>query len=153
MSLAPNLEKPVSREVITLKIKKEVSNIFWQMFYNQKFIRRIWVNTVFSAILLGTIFADGYHFGCDYFDMPMKFGGLHPHFSCNLTSTNQNASKQSAWFPWQSRGIINDIYDHVNSDGSQSVRAMQSYYNNLPAQQIVIGCRVRTCVSRLTMYM
>jgi hypothetical protein len=24
-------------------------------------------------------------------------------------------------------------YDHVNSDGSQSVRAMQSYSNNLPA--------------------
>jgi hypothetical protein len=42
-------------------------------------------------------------------------------------------------------------YDHVNSYGSQSVRAMQCYYNNLPAQQIVIGCRVRTGVSRLSM--
>jgi hypothetical protein len=40
-------------------------------------------------------------------------------------------------------------YDHVNSDSNQSVRAMQSYLNNLPAQQIVIGCRVGTGVSRL----
>jgi hypothetical protein len=44
-------------------------------------------------------------------------------------------------------------YDHVNSNGSRSVRAMQSYYYyyNLPSQQIVIGCRVRTGISRLTL--
>jgi hypothetical protein len=44
-------------------------------------------------------------------------------------------------------------YDHVSSDGSgQSVHAMQSYYNNWPAQQIVIGCRVRTGVMSINLH-
>jgi hypothetical protein len=41
-------------------------------------------------------------------------------------------------------------YDHVNSDGSQSVRAIQSYSNNLLAQQIVFGRRVGTGVRKPT---
>jgi hypothetical protein len=84
------------------------SNIFWQMFYNQKVLRNIWVNTVFwlfcwelfsrtdtiSAVISST---------CQW-----SLENLGPHFSCNLTS---NQSK---------------CFDHVNSDGSQLVRGIQS---------------------------
>jgi hypothetical protein len=63
-SLFKILEKPLSREFITLKISGSIKYIV--------------------TVLLGTIFADGHHCGGDYFDMPMKnFGkfGSTAHFS------------------------------------------------------------------------
>jgi hypothetical protein len=80
---------------------QEVSNIFWQMFYNQKYLRKIWVNTVFwlfcwelfsrrdtiSAVIIST---------CQW-----RLESLDPHFSCNLTSNQSKCLyKQCAWFPW-----------------------------------------------------
>jgi hypothetical protein len=53
------------------------------MFYNHKFIIKIWVNTVFGFILLGTILAKGHPLGRDYFDMPMKFGSTF--YTMNFT--------------------------------------------------------------------
>jgi hypothetical protein len=85
MSLAPNSPLHFSKFLSRSK-SQEVSNIFWQMFYNQKFQRKIWVNTVFwlfcwelfsrtdiiSAVIIST--------------WQWSLESLDPHFSCNLTS-------------------------------------------------------------------
>jgi hypothetical protein len=95
MSLAPNSPLHFSTFLknhfpVNLSRSKSqyVSNIFWQMFYNQNVLRKIWVNTVFwlPGILLGTIFADGHHLGGDYFTCQWSLENLDPYFSCNLTS-------------------------------------------------------------------
>jgi hypothetical protein len=87
MSLAPNSPLHFSRFLknhfpvnLSRSKSQEVSNIFWLMFYDQKFLRKIWLfcwelfsrTDTISAVIMST---------CQW-----SLGSLDPHFSCNLTS-------------------------------------------------------------------